>query len=428
MVTTARTAALVVATLLPTTHCTVAKKEPPAASVEESPGRFRESAEAINGLGIDLLRALPNTNENAVISPFSIQEVLAMAYAGASGQTQLEMFNTLHYPKNEDSLHSSFAALAKSLADLSQRSVEMRGESAKDSDRIVIAIANRLYAQEGRPFRRPFLELLESNYLAPPVRVDFHTRAEPTRKEINAWVAELTRQRIRNLIPEGGVSPNTALVLANAVYLKAPWKKKFDEAATGPAPFAVAGGENANTATMFVSSYFGYSKDKDFEVVTIPYSNPEIRFVVLLPSKESSIAGVLATLTSAQLRGLGQAPVIRVRLHMPKFQIAPPTITLSQALSTLGMKAAFKPDEADFSRIDWGHELSISEIFHKAFIQVDERGTEAAAASALAMQNVSAAKRESPPIEVHVDRPFLFAVQHRSSGACLFLGWVTDPR
>ncbi|HWC61627.1 MAG TPA: serpin family protein, partial [Verrucomicrobiae bacterium] len=242
-----------------------------------------------------------------------------------------------------------------------------------------------------------------------------------------------TRERIQNLVPAGALNEATRLVLVNALYLKAPWAEPFEEQATQPLPFHVRGGETVSVPTMSIQKSFGYAKANGVTVVSLPYQNRELQFLIILPDDTNGLAAVEAALTADKLAGWSNLPIQNVKLFLPKFKMQPPTLPLGEALQKLGMTTAFDipRGSANFDRMaprrpdDY---LAISDVFHKTFISVDEKGTEAAAATAVAMMTRSLAMRPLEPVEVKVDHPFLFAIQHRASGACLFLGHVADPR
>jgi serpin B len=393
------------------------------------------AARAVNELGVDLLRKTNQVGSNFLISPYSIQTALAMTYAGADGTTRDEMARVLHYAKDESEVHSSFAALQKEIDALVGRSVKRSADMKKaggNLDPIQLNVANRLYGQSGYPFRAPFLSQLKDNYGAPLEAVDFRKNAPVITEQINQWVAERTQQRIQNLLPSA-LSDATRLVLVNAVYLKAPWDIPFISGATEPHPFHVAGGATSDVPTMMKRQHLGHRQFAGFSAVTIPYAGRELQFVILLPDKVAGLGDLESSLNAKQLAECAELESRDVILHLPKFKLAPPTTMLSHELQSLGMKTAFDVPlrSANFdraaprSRDDY---ICISEVFHKAFIDLDEKGTEAAAATAVAMFAGAAMERPPEPIEVFVDRPFLFAIQHRSTGACLFLGHVTDPR
>ena len=396
---------------------------------------FDLAAGATNHLGIDLHRQLARGEENLCLSPYSIQSALAMTFAGADGDTRTEMARVLHFPSDGDAIHLSFAALQRSLEEMSKKTATIAEQSKKGggpSEPITLAIANRLFAQSGYDFRDPFRELVKKFYGAPFETLEFKKDPDGSRQHINKWVADQTRDRIRDLIPQGGIKELTRLVLANAIYLKAPWQSEFNDAVTKPKPFHVHGAAPVNVSTMAQRKQFGYAKRDDFVVVALPYSGGELQFVILLPDQANGLAKLESKLSADLLTQSAKLEPQDVDLELPKFKIEP-TIPLGETLQALGMKTAFDVPQgsANFDKIaprkpnDY---LAISEVFHKTFIAVDEKGTEAAAATAVAMVTMAGIEKPKPkPIEVKIDRPFIYAIQHVPSGACLFIGRVTDP-
>ncbi|HET9856662.1 MAG TPA: serpin family protein, partial [Chthoniobacterales bacterium] len=399
---------------------------------------FDLAAKATNELGIDLHRKLATGDDNLCLSPYSIQSALGMTFAGADGDTRTEMARVLHFPNDGYAIHASFAALYGSLEEMAKKTATIAEHSKKiggPSEPITLAIANRLFAQNGYDFRNAFRDLVKKFYGAPFEPLDFKKNPERERQYINKWVADQTRDRIRDLIPVNGVDATTRLVLANAIYLKAPWANEFNDAVTKPKLFHVHGGAPVDVPTMAQRKHFGYAKQNGFAAVALPYSGNELQFLVLLPDDVKGLRELESKLTTEMLTQCAKLETKRdVDLSLPKFKFEPPTIPLSDKLKALGMKTAFDEPKgsANFERIaprkpsDY---LAISEVFHKTFIAVDEKGTEAAAATAVAM--MAMARMQSPPpppIPVKVDRPFLYAIQHVPSGACLFIGRVTDPR
>ncbi len=398
---------------------------------------FDLAASATNQLGVDLHRQLARGDENLCLSPYSIQSALAMTFAGADGDTRAEMARVLHFPSGGDAIHASFATLQGSLEEMSKKTAKIADQSKKEggpSEPITLAIANRLFAQSGYDFRDAFRELVKKFYGAPFETLDFKKDPEGARGHINKWVADQTRDRIRDLIPQGGIKELTRLVLANAIYFKAPWQSEFNDAVTKPKAFHVSGGAPVNVSTMAQRKQFGYAKRDDFVVVALPYSGGELQFVILLPDQANGLAKLESKLSADLLTQCAKLEPQDVDLELPKFKIEPPTIPLGETLQAVGMKTAFDVPQgsANFDKMSPRKPdkyLAISNVFHKTFIAVDEKGTEAAAATAVVMMELSA-RLEKPkqPIEVKVDRPFLYAIQHVPSGACLFIGRVTDPR
>lgn len=393
------------------------------------------AAKSINSLGIELLSKGTKPSENALLSPYSIQTALAMAYAGADGATRTEMANVLHYPKDEVEVHRSFAALRKSLDELGQASVRNAEEMKKyhaTNDPITLTIANRLFGQSGYDFREPFLSLVKDNYDATFQPLNFIKNSAAATQRINDWVENQTRQRIRNVIPDGALNELTRLVLVNAIYFKAPWAEPFETVATKPGPFRVNGSKSVDVPMMMQRHEFSYCKGDGFSVLELPYSDYQFRFLILLPDKVNGLDTLETRLTPDVLAGSGKWEERDVTLYLPKFKLEPPVFALGKELQSLGMKSAFdKPvGSANFDRIaprrpdDY---LYVSEVFHKTFLNLDEKGTEAAAATAIHLKTLGIHEPKKP-IEVRVDHPFLFAIQHQPSGACLFLGRMVDPR
>jgi len=403
-------------------------------SVPMATNTLSAAASAINSIGTDLLHETSHADANALLSPYSIETALAMTYAGADGFTREEMARVLHLRGDAAQIAREFAALQAAIDGVVQRSlaasVSMK-QYGVTNDPMTLATANRLFGQQGYDFRPPFLDLLKTEFHAPFQAMDFRKNSAAATKTINDWVEEQTRQRIRNLIPAGALNDRTRLVLVNAIYLKAPWAEPFPGRATKPLPFHAGDGAAVNVPTMTIRESLGYQKFDGFTALTIPYKGGEIQFLILLPDATNGLAALESK--APQLAACANLPSREVNLFLPKFKIEPPTLALGDALQKLGMTSAFdKPrGSANFDRMaprrpnDY---LCISDVFHKTFMSVDEKGTEAAAATAVAMVAASAMQRPSAPVEVHVDHPFIFAIQHRASGACLFLGHLANPK
>jgi serpin B len=398
---------------------------------------FDLAATTTNQLGIDLHRQLAIGDDNLCLSPYSIQSALAMTFAGADGATRTEMARVLHFPNEVDAIHASFASLQRSLEEMASKTAKIAEQSKKfggPSEPITLAIANRSFPQSGYEFRDPFRELVKKFYGAPFEPLDFRKNAEGARQHINKWVADQTRDRIRDLIPPNGVNEMTRLVLANAIYLKAPWANEFSDYFTKPKPFHIRGGSPVNVPMMKNTKKFGYLRENGFTAIALPYSGGELQFLILVPDDVNGLRDLESKLTADTLAKCAKLETSHdVDLQLPKFKFEPTTIQLADKLKALGMKSAFDdpPGSANFDKMaarkpnDY---LAISQVFHKTFIAVDEKGTEAAAATAVAMVALSARMQKEEPIEVKVDRPFVYAIQHVPSGACLFIGRVTDPR
>lgn len=395
------------------------------------------AATAINSLGIELLAQATKTNENAVVSPYSIQTALAMTYAGAAGMTRDEMAKVLHYETDETVVHRSFASLQNQMDEVIKNGLklaEMQKKRKRPSDTVTLSCANRLFGQTGYDFQASFLNILTENYVSSFQLLDFAREPKTTTQLINTWVENQTHQRIQKIIPEGAIDQLTRLVLVNAIYFKAPWGKPFEVNDTKPRSFRIAGSKTKDVPTMVTTHSFGYGKFKDFCAIGMPYSTGELQFLILLPDKANGLPALEHKLNDSLLRECAHLKTQEVMIYLPKLRIEPRLLALGGTLRALGMKSAFDEPHgsANFERIaprrPDGY-LYLSEVFHKTFVSLDEKGTEAAAATAVVVMTMGLGPQTKPrPIKVHVDHPFLFAIQHCRSGACLFLGRVTDPR
>jgi serpin B len=396
------------------------------------------AAQAINALGIDLLHQTASVRNNALLSPYSIQMAMAMACAGADGQTRAEMARVLHYPKDEPTVDRAFSALQADLAGIIQRRASEDAQLRQNgitNQPLTLTTANRLFGQSGYDFRPAYLSLLKNTYQSPFDPMDFIRHAPGATAQINTWIEQQTHGLFQNLIPPGALNQETRLVLVNAIYLNAPWQTVFDQSATQPRPFYILDGTRPKVPTMFQDTSYGYARRDGYQVVVLPYTATELQFVILLPDKKTGLADLEAHLTPKMLADCANLPTPEVKLFLPKFRLEPPAMSLRLAFQSLGMKQAFDlpPRSANFDRIaprrpdDY---LYISDVLHKTFLNLDESHTEAAAVTAVPMVPALGIEMTPPPppIEVHVDHPFFFAIQHQPSGACLFLGQVTDPQ
>ncbi len=300
------------------------------------------------------------------------------------------------------------------------------------SSPIEIHLANALFGQTGYDFRESFLELVKEHYGAGLGRLDFAGDGGKAASErINRWVELQTKGRIANLLED--LDPQNRLILVNAIYFKGPWASEFPATATKPAPFHVDGGTPVNVPTMKLQSQYGYAKRDGYVALSIPYVGDELHFLILLPDDLKGLPALEARLTAEIVADCAELEAAEVEVWLPRFKLEPPTLDLKQFLQEIGMKAAFDqpPGSANFDRLaprradDY---LFISEVSHKTFIAVDERGTEAAAATAVRMLAFGAPPEPPRPIVVRINRPFYYAIQHRPTGACLFMGRVVDPR
>ena len=374
------------------------------------------AAAAINDFGLELLRDATARDENAVLSPASIVLALAMARAGARGDTAAEMDEILRGAASDEHagwLNALDAALAA-------RSGTFKDRFSKDAD-VLLRIANQSFAQAGFPWEDAYLDALAARFGAGLRLVDFRQHAEETRLDINAWVSDQTEERIPELLPQGSVDALTRLVLVNAIYLKAAWFVPFHEDLTAPGRFTRLDGSRVDVPTMHGTSSFHYAEGKDWQAVELPYVGRQLAMLIILPD---DLPAFEAALDGAGLEAITAAlEEQRVKLSLPRFGIES-ELKLRQVLVEMGMPLAFDPGGADFSGITTVDDLYISDVIHQANIDLDEEGTEAAAATGIVM-NVTSMPPE--PVPMTVDRPFLFALRDLETGAILFLGRVVEP-
>ena len=361
---------------------------------------------------VDLYRQVRARPGNLCFSPYSISTALAMTYAGARGETEKQMAQALHFTLPQDTLHPAFAELEASLGD------------AQKQGGIEVLVANSLWPQAGLALRKNFLNVMETHYRTRITALDYH-RTEEARQILNRWVEEKTRKKIKDLFPPGVLSPATVLVLANAIYFKGRWEDPFDKGLTGNGAFHLSSKKTVTTPMMTHARLkCGYYQDPEVQVLDIPYVGRELSMLVVLPKQVDGLAHLERDLTAAQLRGWankwGAGDVGRdVEVSFPRFK-STSSFSLKEGLEALGMVNAFGPG-ADFSGMFGGRGPSIDAVVHKAFVEVNEEGTEAAAATGVAMLS-SAVPR------FRVDHPFLFLIRDRRTGSVLFMGRVLDPR
>ncbi|MFO7532040.1 MAG: serpin family protein [Candidatus Limnocylindrales bacterium] len=391
----------------------VAQADVPRDSVSRSDAR--EAGAALEAFGLDLYRAISPSQTNMVFSPTSIALALAMARAGAQGQTAAEMDAVMHELASDD--HAGWLnALDQALASRDRTSTDDSGQELP----VTLRITNAPFAQEGMPLEDAYLETLAARFGAGLRLVDYVSATEEARQTINAWVDERTEQRIPELLVEGVVTPDTRLTLVNAIYLKAPWQTPFFEGATEEGTFTRADGSTVEVPFMSTSVSLAHASGDGWQAVEVPYLGGSLALTLILPD---DLAGFEQTLTPDGLATITSSLTdTEVALALPRFGIET-SAELATILAALGMPTAFG-DAADFSGITTAERLAISNVVHQANIDVDEKGTEAAAATAVAIRLTSGS---SDPVTVRLDRPFLFALRDVPTGAILFLGRVGDP-
>jgi len=339
-----------------------------------------------------------------------------MTYAGARGDTEKQMADTLSLLLSQDSLHPAFNGLD---IDLSSRG---EGAKGKDEEGFRLNIVNAIWGQEDFKFLSEYLDILAENYGAGLRILDFIKAPDQSRITINEWVSDQTEGRIEDLIPQGAIDALTRLVLTNAIYFNAAWKYPFNEEATSDGLFYLLDGGTITIPMMRLTESLGYTSGDGYQVVELPYDGNELSMVILLPDS-GQFKDFEESLNYRKVDGIiSDVKRSQVSLQMPKFEFES-EFSLKSALAAMGMPVAFSAN-ADFSGMTGSKDLSIDEVIHKAFVSVDEAGTEAAAATAVIMK-LTAAPEE--PIEVTVNRPFIFLIRDIETGAILFIGRVLNP-
>jgi serpin B len=369
-----------------------------------------------NAFAFDLYQVLKQTGGNLFYSPYSISEALAMTYAGARGETEKDMAEALNFTLSQDRLHPAFNSIDLQLRQRGQEA------AAKHEIGFRLDVANAIWGQKGYQFLAQYLDVLAQNYGAGLRIVDFIKETEQSRVTINQWISDQTQGKIKDLIPPGGINDMTRLVLTNAVYFNAAWQYPFDDEATSDGLFYLLDGSSVTAPMMKQTASFGYVEGANYEAVELPYSGQKLSMVILLP-KAGEFDAFENSLDAELVKTIiGQLEMNEVYLTMPKFEYES-SFGLKQALSTLGMGVAFTPD-ADFSGMDGNHDLLIQDVLHKAFVSVDEAGTEAAAASAVI---VGITAIPAQPTQVTINRPFLFLIRDIPTGSIIFVGRVLNP-
>jgi serpin B len=387
------------------------KVDPPAAEA------LTKMARASNQFGFDLYRASATEPGNFVMSPASLSTALAMTWGGAKAATAEQMKKTLHMEQSPKEVMDTSGRLASMLQDPS-RPIKFR-------------IANRLFGEKTYSFEASFLDATKAAYGAPLEPLDFKTGHEAARARINGWVEGQTEKRIKDLIPPRGINDQTRLVLVNAIYFLGDWQDPFEKDHTKPASFSTSATAKKDVPFMNQAESFGFVEKDGVKAVALPYKGGSMSMLFVLPDKVDGLPELEKSLDAAKLDALVKSlEQQRVLVSIPKFKIDPPkTLEMGPALKKLGMVLPFDRDKADFTGIanppSPADRLYVSEVFHKAFVLVDEKGTEAAAATAVPMARAGAAP--SKPAEFKADHPFLFFIRDEASGMILFMGRVADP-
>lgn len=394
----------------------IAKSDlPRVTSPDTSPNDIQVLVNNNNAFAFDLYQSLQTQDGNLIYSPYSISLALAMTYAGARSETEAQMAQALHF-LSQDQIHPAFNTLDLQLAERG------RAQSAEETP-LQLNIANAVWTEQTYPFLQSFLDTIALNYGAGIRLADFINQYEAVRKEINSWVSDQTQDKIKDLIPEGVLDTDTRMALVNAIYFKADWLNPFNADSTYDAAFHLLDGSEITVPTMNQDAFIPYAEGDEWQAIELAYQGGTAAMDIIVPDEgrfeevESSLdAGTVSTI-------LKSLQPTSVQLALPKFKFES-EFGLADQLAALGMRDAFDPNKADFSGMTEKNDLYISAVLHKAFVAVDEKGTEAAAATAVIVGVTSAPLFD---VTLTIDRPFIFLIRDIPTGQILFLGRVLNP-
>jgi serpin B len=377
----------------------------------ESKADLKELVRGNNEFAFDLYRQLSRKEGNIIFSPSSLSTALAMTYGGARGETAEQMAKALHFTLGQDRLHPAFSTLTREL---------QKHDPKKNAE---LHTANALWGQKGLGFRPEFLRLTREHYGADLYQANFQGDPDGARQAINNWVLERTKSKIKDLLRPEDVHEYTQLILVNAAYFQAAWWVPFSKAQTKDASFFLTAKDRVSAPTMRGGGHFGYFKDADLEGLALPYRGYTLSMIVLQPRQVDGLAQLEKSLTTARFKEwLTKFQPHIVDVSLPKFRVTA-RFQLKRELAGLGMSLTFS-SRANFTGITSEATLTLGDVIHQGFIQVDEQGTEAAGATAILMPQPVA---QYPGATFRADRPFLFLIQDHNTGVVLFVGRVTDP-
>ena len=381
-------------------------------SAAEKPGKTSVDAvvKGNTAFALRMHQELSSIEGNLFFSPYSISSGLGMTYAGARNNTEKEMKEALHFPGRREELFRSFGELQEALT-----AVQKTGD-------IKLSIANAIWAEKNYKFLPGFMDLVEKEYKSTLSLADFVGNADAVRNTINAWVEEQTHHKITNLISQGVLDALTRMVLVNAIYFKGDWASQFKKDHTQEQEFYVTADERVKAKMMFQRGTFRLAENADTQALEMPYKDNALSMLVLLPKQKDGISKLEETLTTEKLSGLvATLRKTTVEVTFPKFKVET-QYDLIPSFKSLGMRDAFT-GAADFSGMDGTKDLNISAILHKAFVEVDEKGTEAAAATTVVIALTSAPSYS----RFNADHPFLFLIRDNATGSILFMGRMVNP-
>lgn len=394
----------------------------PAATATGSAGDARKVSGANNRFAFEMYSRLVQEDgsrgSNLFFSPYSVSSALAITYEGAKGKTADEIRSVFHFPENETARRGGFSA--------------MNAGINTGDPRYSLRTANALWAEKTFPFLAEYTGTAGNSYGAKITNLDFIGSPEDSRKTINSWVEDKTENRIKDLLPAGVIDSVTRLVITNAIYFKGTWVKQFEKNQTADTEFRAAPGKTMMVPMMQrtdENAVFRYAETDDLQMLSMPYDHTtgkQLSMVILLP-RDDSLAMTESLLNESMLSALQQSAESRqVKVYLPKFTVKTKYTEMGRTLAAMGMPTAFSSD-ADFSGMDGKRDLFISAVIHQAFVDVNEEGTEAAAATAVVMRLAAAPANPEPVPVFRADHPFIFLIQDEETGAILFMGRMVNP-
>ncbi|MGL6074109.1 MAG: serpin family protein [Fimbriiglobus sp.] len=390
------------------------------APIPEAPkdeAALKQLSTAVNQFGLDLFQQLRSDPANLFLSPISLMAALGMTATGAQGQTLKEMLSTLHLDKLGDKTDAAFLNM--------HLAINQHGLTEKERQtRYTLEMANAIWGQKNYPWRPEFTKRISEFYRAKLHETDFATNPEAGRKAINDWVSDRTREKIKDIISPRTLKEDTRMVLANAVYFLGSWADKFLKESTKEQPFYLTNGTKSVAPLMVLRRKLAYTETADFQALALPYKANALSMVVILPRKKDGLPDLEAKLKPEMFQFSEIADVL---LYLPRFKFEA-KFSLPKQLQSLGMVEAFAVDKANFSGMANGPEkLCLQDVIHQSYVDVNEDGTEAAAATVTRIMTGSAPSRDKPK-DFRADHPFLFAIRHEATGALLFLGRCENPK
>jgi serine protease inhibitor len=385
----------------------------PASSSPSADSVTAAVVESSNQFGFDLYGALRPQPGNLFFSPFSVSTALTMTYAGASGITATEMAAVLHLDPSDEGIHSSYSTLLRGL------------EWNSGEDPYQLNIVNRLWAKRTAEFLDPFLRALSDGYDAGAEEVPFESDPNRAARTINAWVDKSTNGRIKSLVSPEMVDEDTRLILTNAIYFKGLWESPFESVGTKQEPFKSDAASTVTVPMMTRRSQYSIAGPPDLSILRIPYKDSDLAMLILLPDSTEGLARLETQLSVSQLDSwLAELKQEQVEVHLPRFRMEWQA-SLNETLIDLGMPTAFG-GLADFSAMNGQQDIYLSLVSHKAFVDVTETGTEAAAATS-AWGKTKGLHRDGGMAIFRADHPFIFLIRDEATGVILFLGRIVDP-